>query len=242
MPAAAHCNARRWLLIFAAASVLTLSAGARARDVQVPFVGCKSDGQVGALPPPKDITTPRLPLPIAARLSWYASNNTGGVLAPRGWGCFELYGSDGSLLIVAPGAFGRDPFSARLTGPAIQLSISFGDTSGRFEAAKIAARLFPERKAFVDSVIAEDIEPKQNFVSGPFPHDRIERLTHDLVAFETPANTEGMGTMSRLVKSADPIRGRASMDRDNNAIVLVVRLAPPQADLAETILNVRKPR
>jgi hypothetical protein len=231
------------LVILAMAMVLALRAGALARDVQVPFVGCKSDGQLGALAPPNDRrATPRLPPPIAARLAWYASNNTGGVLAPRGWNCFELYGSNGSLLMVAPGGFGHDPFPARLTGPAIQLSISLGDTSGRFEAAKIAARLFPERKAFVDSVIAEDLEPKQDFVFGPFAHDRIDRLTRDLVAFATPASSDGMGTMSRLVKSGDPIHGRASMDRDNNAIALVVRLSPRQADLTETILNVRKPR
>jgi hypothetical protein len=231
------------LVILALAIAIASRAEAKARDVQVPFVGCKSDGQLGPLAPPKDKrATPALPPPIAARLAWYASNNTGGVLAPRGWGCFELYGSNGSLLMVAPGGFGRDPIPATLTGPAIQLSISFGETSGRFEAARIAARLFPERKAFVDSVIAEGIAPKQDFVFGPFAHDHIDRLARDLVGFETPANRDGIGTMSRLVKSGDPIHGRASMDRANNATVLVVRLPPRQADLTETILRVRKPR
>ncbi|MDB5716509.1 MAG: hypothetical protein JWO15_3906, partial [Sphingomonadales bacterium] len=141
------------------------------------FVGCKSDGQVGALDAPEDNgAAPKVRAAVASRLAWYASNNTGGVLGPRGWHCFELYGSNGSVLMVTPNGFGHDPFAAKLAGPAIQLSISLGDTSGRFEAAQIAARLFPNRRAFVESVIGEGIEPKGDFVFGPFPQDRIRRF------------------------------------------------------------------
>jgi hypothetical protein len=232
-----------WLIILATVAAFTLRQPACARNAQVPFVGCKSDGQIGALGPPKDKgAAPALPEPVAARLAWYAGNNTGGVLAPRGWRCFELYGSNGSVLVVAPDGIGRDPFSARLTGPGIQVSVSFGETSGRFEAAKIAARLFPARKAFVASVISEGLEPKSDFVFGPFPHDHIQRLNRDYVAFETPANMEGMGTMSRLVKAGDAIHGLVWMDQDNNATMVVVRLAPGQADLADRIIGAMKPR
>ena len=231
------------LVVVIMGAAIAMSGTALAHDMQVPFVGCKSDGQVGALDPPKDNgRAPRLPAPVASRLAWYSSNNTGGVLAPRGWRCFELYGSNGSFLMVRPNGFGRDPFSAKLSGPAVQLSISLGDTSGRFESAKIAARLFPNRKAFVDSVIGEDIEPKKNFVFGPFPQDRIDRLTSDAVAFETPANTDGIGTMNRLLKSSDPIHGLIWMDDENNATMLAVRLAPSQKDLSAYIVNEIMPR
>jgi hypothetical protein len=230
-------------LVFALGAAIALSGSAWAQDVQVPFVGCKSDGQVGALDPPKDGgTAPKLAAAVASRLAWYASNNTGGVLAPRGWQCFELYGSNGSVLMVQPGDFGRALLSTELSGPAIQLSISLGDTSGRFEAAQLAARLFPDRRGFVDKVISEGLEPKAEFVFGPFPQDRIHRLSRDVVAFETPANTDGMGTKSRLLKSGDPIQGLVWMDRDNNATFLAVRLAPSQRDLAAYIINEMKPR
>ncbi|MDE2562562.1 MAG: hypothetical protein KGL48_10000 [Sphingomonadales bacterium] len=214
-----------------------------ARDVQVPFVGCRSDGQAGALAAPKDGGhAPRLAEQLALHLSWYASNNTGGVLAPRGWQCFELYGSNGSVLMVAPNGLDQDPFEAKLLGPAIQLSTSLGATSGRFEAARIAARLFPDRKRFVDSVIDEEIVPRSNFIFGTFSHDRIHRLNRDYVEFETPARMDGIGTMTRLRKSGNPIHGLVWMDDDNNATILAVRLTPGQKDLADYIVATMKPR
>lgn len=229
--------------IFVLLLAFAFNGPAYAHDVQVPFVGCRSDGQTGELAAPKDNGhAPRLPERLALNLSWYASNNTGGVLAPRGWQCFELYGSNGSVLMVAPNGLGHDPFEATLSGPAIQLSISFGDTSGRFEAARIAARLFPDRKRFVDSVINEEIEPRSNFIFGTFPHDRIHRLNRDYVEFETPAGIDGVGTMTRLRKSGHPIHGLVWMDGDNNATVLAVRLATSQKNLADYIVATMKPR
>jgi hypothetical protein len=175
-------------------------------------------------------------------LAWYASNNTGGVLAPRHWQCFELEGSNGSILMVRPGRFGPDRLAAKLYGPAIQLSVSLGDTSGRFEAAELAARLFPNHKAFVDDVIAEDIQPKSDFVFGPFPSDYIKRIGPDAVQFVTPADQDGIGTKSRLVKSSDPIEGLVWMDDNNDATMLAVRLASAQKDLASKIVEVMSPK
>ncbi|WP_062784504.1 hypothetical protein [Novosphingobium capsulatum] len=183
-----------------------------------------------------------MPAQLAPRLAWYASNTTGGVLAPRGWRCFELYGSNGSVLMLSPTGLGADPFSAKLIGPAIQVSISLGDTSGRFEAARIAARLFPDRKAFVESVIAEGIAPRRQFPFGPYPHDRILRINRNYVTFETPAHREGLGTMTRLRPSADPINGLVWMDADNNATMLAVRLAPAQRNLVNYIIAAMIPR
>ena len=94
--------------------------------------------------------------------------------------------------------------------------------------------------AFVERVIAEGLEPRSDFPFGPFPHDRIHRLDSDAVAFETPANTDGMGTKSRMLKSADPIQGLAVMDADNDATVVVARLPPALRDLAPAITDAAK--
>src|SRR5579863_4748134 len=71
-------------------------------SVTVPFVGCASDGQTGPRPAPagapKNINVDPA---LAPRLAWFASQDVS-VLAPRGWSCFERYGSSGALLVVAP--------------------------------------------------------------------------------------------------------------------------------------------
>jgi hypothetical protein len=219
-----------------------LSGPALAQVVSVPFVGCASDGQIGPKPAPKISNGPRVPADVASRLAWYASSDLG-VLAPRGWKCLGLFGSNGSMLLVVPDdarqfASGNDK---SIKGEGIQLSTSYGDTSGRFEAAEIAARLFPNRQGFVDAVANEGIWPKEAFRSSPFPHDHIRRLGSDQVSFETPANDDGIGTMSRLVKSKDPIQGMAKMNEENDATLLVVRLNPALRYLAPTILGEELP-
>lgn len=72
--------------------------------VSVPFVGCKSDGQIGPLDVPKG-TNPSvlISLRAAQNLAYYSAFGEGvGVLAPRGWYCFGAYGSSGSALLVSP--------------------------------------------------------------------------------------------------------------------------------------------
>jgi hypothetical protein len=226
-------------VIVVAASIAGEPAPA-APSARPPFVGCKSDGQMGPEPAPTSAAdVPRVTAGLAPRLAYYKSAYLG-VLAPRSWGCFGLYGSNGAILLVTPTGLGRNPFDTHLTGSAVQLSVSASETSGRFEAAETAARLFPNRTKFVDSVVGEGIEPRSDFPSGPYPTDIIHRRGPDVVEFETPPNREGMGTHSRLVKNSDPISGVASMDKDNNATVLVVRLAPALRDLRGAIINSAK--
>lgn len=231
-----------WLRLSMFLLSVGLSCSALAQTVPVPFVGCVSDGQMGPKPAPKTSKVPRLPVGLASRLAWYASGGLA-VLAPRGWKCLGLYGSNGTMLFVVPNdlrqlALGHD---GRIKGQGIQLSTSYGETSGRFEAAKIAARLFPDRQAFVDAVANEGIFPKEEFRNAPFPDDRIRRLGSDQVSFETPPNEDGLGTMSRLIKSKDPIQGMAKMNERNDATLLVVRLNPTLRDLAPTILGAALP-
>jgi hypothetical protein len=59
------------------------------------------------------------------------------------------------------------------TGDGIQLGKSYGATFGRFDAAGIAARMFPNRQAFVDAVAIEGILLKEASRSTRTPRDRI---------------------------------------------------------------------
>jgi hypothetical protein len=227
------------VLILGAITVLTFAntEPAWAQTSDIPFVGCKSDGQVGPQDaPPKASNKPRVLAQHASKLAWYESEELG-VLAPRGWHCFGLSGSDASMLFVTPEDHSQRLFDAKLNSSAIELSFHSGETSGRFTAAKIAARLFPKHRAFVNSVISEGIMAKSDFPIGPFPQDKIRNIGPDFVTFETPANTNGIGTMSRLVKSNAPIQGWAMIDEGNNVTMLTVRLAPAMQDLAPIILN-----
>src|SRR6266478_7512521 len=71
--------------------------------MRVPFVGCKSDGQVGPLEAPKSAEIEvRLDAKLARRLALYRAEIGPAVLGPRGWSCFGTYGSGGSTLFVTP--------------------------------------------------------------------------------------------------------------------------------------------
>jgi hypothetical protein len=214
-----------------------------ATSERVPFVACESDGQVGPRSGPKDSgQAPTVPKSVAHDLAYYASTDLG-VLAPRGWNCFGLYGSSGSTLIVTPEPHSADDLlsgSAMLTGPAVTFSLSIHDTSGRFEVAQVAARLFPTKKEFVEQVIHEGVEPESDFPFGPYPNDILKHRSDIKVEFETPANTDGMGTRGRLMKkNAEPISGVAIMTGEGDLLQLNVRTPPALRNLIPTILESR---
>jgi hypothetical protein len=71
------------------------------------------------------------------------------------------------------------------------------------------ARVFPAHKAFVTRVIEEGIEPADSFQSGPYPRDKLAYKNNEIVEYQTPAQTDGLGTNSRLQKNRNPIRGSA---------------------------------
>jgi len=224
----------------AALLALALAAAAPAHG-NVAFVGCPSDGQTGPRPAPRRGVVPHVPRAFASRLAYYASGDLG-VLAPRGWHCFGLYGSNGSVLIVTPQVV-RDPLSAtRLRGPAVQIGESLGATSGRFEVARVIAQAFPARLDFARRVAAEGIgDPLPN---GPVATDRIVPLRPTVVAYTTPAGRAGLGTDSRLAPDDRRIDGLAVLDPngDMNLVKLDVRLPAGQAALARAILNAALPR
>ena len=124
----------------------------------VPFVGCKSDGQAGYRPPPRGKSL-RFPISSeqANQLAFYQAADDGpGVLAPRGWHCYDVYGSNGGALYIAPQAITAGQYSGEsggFIGPAVEVQGEVGDTSGREAVARAIARVFPSHKAFVQQVI-----------------------------------------------------------------------------------------
>jgi hypothetical protein len=209
----------------------------------VPFVGCKSDGQVGPQEAPKG-ESKLVPIDRekAQRLAYYESDQGVGVLAPRGWLCFGTYGSNGANLYLSPQSIDAAAlFSTSwkgLTGPVIQMSVEYGGTSGRFGVAQTIARVFPAHRAFVRKVIAEGKESASDFPSGPYPNDKLTYKNKETVECETPAHRDALGTQSRLQKNGDPIRGVAILvGADTNLLFLATRLPSEMNDLTPTIIQ-----
>ena len=218
------------------------NAPAPSAVVTVPFVGCASDGQVGPQKAPngKSLAV-AIPAALAERLAYYKAKFGIGVLAPRGWHCFSTYGSSGENLFVFP-----DPIESHtllslkwqgFTGPAVQAAVYDGGTSGRFEVAKVIARIFPAYKAFSQKVIAEGSEPASDFPSGPYPSDKLTDSGKNVVEFETPGGAQGLGTDSRLQMNASPIDGVAIIGgKDTDLTLLTARFAGSDQDLIATMI------
>ena len=72
--------------------------------------------------------------------------------------------------------------------------------------------MFPTEKAFVQNVVTEGIEPAGNFPSGPYPHDHVTYRSDKIVEYETPPQSVGLGTMSRLQMKNNLIDGVDSIN------------------------------
>ncbi len=210
---------------------------------QVPFVGCASDGQVGpqAAPTGKSKAV-AIPAAAAERLAYYKAEYGPGVLAPRGWHCYSIYGSNGAMLFINPDPIDSKAFFSQdwkgFAGQAIEISDSSGGTSGRFEVAKVIARVFPAYKKFVQNVIAEGIEPASDFPFGPYANDKLTDRGTNIAEFETPANTAGLGTNSGLLPNASPIDGVAIITgTDTDLIQLSARVSARDRDLIPLIVQ-----
>jgi hypothetical protein len=181
-----------------------------------------------------------VPRALEPRLAYYRSNGLG-VVGPRGWHCFGLYGSNGTILIVTPERRdANDLLGAHATplrGPAIQLTESLGGTSGRFAVARLVARLFPAQGGFARRVDAEQIEAPSP--RGPSRTDRIRRRGANVVEYVTPGGRLGLGTQSRLAPNDLPISGLVILHPvdDWYTIDLAVRLPAGQAGLAPAIVD-----
>ncbi|MEO6807406.1 MAG: hypothetical protein ABI286_13120 [Edaphobacter sp.] len=210
----------------------------------VPVVGCESGGQAENLPAPHGAPKSLLiEAKAAQKLAYYETDENFGVLAPRGWFCFGTYGSNGNSLFVSP-----EPINSSIlfsdkqkgfAGPLVQLSHSLGDTSGRFEVARTIARVFPAHQDFVSHVVSEGIEDATSFPSGPYPKDQLTYKDNEVVEYQTPALTDGLGTHSYLLKGDRPISGVVMLliGEDTDVLQLSVRLPPNQTDLTANIIQ-----
>ncbi len=124
------------------------------------------------------------------------------------------------------------------TGQVIEVSEMDGGTSGRFEVAKVIARVFPAYKAFAQKVIAEGIEPASDFPFGPYPSDKLTYRGNNIVEFETPPNAQGLGTDSRLQANASPIKGVAIIaGADTDLVQLSARVPASDSDLIPAMVG-----
>ena len=156
------------------------------------------------------------------------------MLGPRGWFCFEVYGSNGGTLLVGPQALDSSS-DTDFTGPGIAFSYWDGQSSGRFEVAEVIARVFPTHKAFATGV-SEGFGTEFSF--GPFPKDKLTYKGGSVVEFQTPSQTEGLGTYQSFKKNDTRIEGVAILvGRTPNLVFLSVRLPANLAALTPVIVQ-----
>ncbi len=126
----------------------------------------------------------------------------------------------------------------KLFGDGVQLSVVKGNTPGRFDVARLIARVFPTEKAFVDTLVAQGLAPASNFPAGPYPDDKIERRGPRLVEYTTAPKAEGLGTDSYLRPNSAPISGAVMLTgKTPDALHLSVRLAYDTNHLTRVILE-----
>lgn len=202
----------------------------------VPIVGCPSDGQLGPLPVSRRTRdVPKLAPSMARQLALYVGPNLA-VLAPRGWLCFEAYGSDGSILTVTPGPHRRNLADRnRVETDVVQLRNSIGVTSGRWDVANISATFFPIVRRWVQSVRELDDDSLD-----PVKAARADRITFRSpmrVEFTTPAHIAGLGTRTWLKPGVHPIAGAyvLLLGDEPDLLELSVRLDPAKAAVTSAI-------
>jgi len=204
---------------------------------EVPSIGCPSDGQVGPMevPPANTIQLP-IPEEAARQLAYYRWTGGIGILAPRGWHCFDRYGSSGDALMVSAKPL---DLARGIDGPAVELNRSIGDTSGRFTVARIAARVFPSAATFVADVTREFGVPSSDYPTGPYPADSLVYKGKTVVEYRTPAESEGLGTQTLLKKNASPIEGVAILTGDSppDLFLVAIRLPREMAALTRIIVD-----
>jgi len=220
--------------------------GCQAQQRTVPFVGCPADGQVGRIAAPKG--APRV-LPIrnvpTGEIAYYKGESAPGVFAPSGWFCQVSYGSSGGAVLVTPTPI--DTTSWRLQtvlGPAVEMSLSYAGTSGRFSVAIHGAGLFPKRLSrFIANVRTDYVVPDSEFAPHRYSHDSVTLVDSLVAEFTTPSRESGLGTDGPLGPAMDPIRGVAAIAPDStepDMTVLRIRLGANMRALENLLLRLNK--
>jgi hypothetical protein len=216
--------------------------------VNVPAIGCAREGQVGPLPAPQHPKTVKVTIPgdtvglLAVYFVDEAAANRG-VLAPKGWNCFGIYGSSGSTLYVTPvllsASILRRPAELR-DSPVVALNWASGETSGRFAVAETAARLFPRARPFVELIQREGIFDSTDWKFFSWPQDILTYLSDLTATYITPPATHGLGT--RLLNPSPdlPTSGLVELDgfapNQFNLRHLAIRLPIADQHLSSAII------
>jgi hypothetical protein len=231
----------------ASVSLLAQEGGGTAKSretaVVVPFAGCESVGPAGRLEAPQGESRSVPIRPEAAgKLAYYKSAQELGVLAPRGWHCLGTSDAGGQRLLVSPRPI--EPASlftagdTGFTGPLIEVSLIHSDTAGRFEIARIIARVFPAYKEIVARLCKKYDEPASAYTFGPYPEDTLNYKSNRVVEYTTPPQTDGLGTESRLSKGGRPISGVAMLvGKAPDLLLLSVRLPGDLNGLTPAIVH-----
>ena|SRR2546427_1544197 len=218
----------------------------QAQQATVPFVGCPADGQTGPIEPPKGqpkvVSLGELP---AGAIAYYKGEQAPGVLAPAGWHCRVWYGSSGSGVLVTPTPIDTTHFlPPKLVGPAVEMSLSFAGTSGRFSVASYASRLFPRLLAkFVEGVKNEHLVPDSEFAPRRYARDSVSSVDSLVAEFTTPPGMSGLGTAGLLGPSRDPIHGVAVIAPDPtepDMSILRVRLGGNMRQVEAAVLRLNR--
>jgi hypothetical protein len=226
-----------------------MPASPQARQQQVPFIGCPSDGQAGYVKPPrgqsKTVTVNEV---SAGQIAYYKGTAAPGAFVPRGWHCHVWYGSGGGLLLVTPELLDSAPGSAwppKTSGPAVELTFDSSENSGRYDVAKYALLFFPQTATKFIQRVNEDLDVKISQRSlQAFAKDSINRISDTMGEFVTPGNNSGFGTERFLGPSSDPISGIAFLDQSSpdypNFVTLRVRLKTARSPLKAALLRLNR--
>lgn len=202
-----------------------------------PFVGCTTYGQSKVFPPPAQPTrVVRLAPAAALKLAYYESTIGPGVLAPRDWSCECQWGSDGTLFHITPQV--ADLTKREINSAAIEVSMSPGDNSGRYEIAEVIARIFPEQWAWARQTVLSVFDV-YDLKYGPYPVDRLTYKKNQIAEYRTPPNSEGLGTRGYLKPNANPIEGVVILQGNppDRLFRLAVRLPPGMRSLTPQIIQ-----
>ncbi len=207
---------------------------------EIPAVPCPAGGQAGREAPPRLPISIRLSLPpgLGRTIAYYQSPWGNGLLGPKGWTCIESGGSSNSTFYIAPPGTTFQSLDT-YRGPIVVRQTLYGGTSGRFDVARVSARVFALVNDFVDRVEAERREEGESVSEpkDPWPSDTLHYLSPSALAFRTEPNTEGLGTLN-MPQSGLPVSGIAFLSGDTDApdlTVLAVRLPPAEMPLYSAI-------
>jgi hypothetical protein len=127
-------------------------------------------------------------------------------------------------------------------GPAIEIRRILSAASGMWSVAEIIGRVFPAYRAIARR-LSESVDVPVPF--GPYPNDRLIYRSKTALEYETPAQTDGLGTrFSSLRKSETPVTGLVLLTGDPpengglpDVLLLSARLPPDLSRLTPTIFR-----